>query len=320
MKSFKEYIVESTYKILSHSDLTKRGGDRLDTFISKVKNQEPFLTTAGNVVLNQKEFSGFIDDFKKSGFSADLSAILSATGAPVKVKYPKDFYKTPDFGGKGVGFGTKAEDAYLASFQKEMQQVMENEKIFGIDLLLGKRLVRDIVRIESTPGTPKADFHFIDKDEKEVGWISHKAGKSAKDFQQYGGITHPVLFQSKDVQKFIDDLMAIKPDGLSKGESFWREIKDNTLIRKSVWGVDWGGKRGRNNVDEFHQGVMKLSKQKNVWVITSSHYLINSEIPDGAYDAYLMARYTSERDAFGLQNVRIGVFPKGQKPSTGKII
>lgn len=320
MKSFKAYLQESTYKVLTHNDLTKRGGDRLLVFLSKVKNLEPFLTTAGNVILNQKDFSNYLEDFKKPGFSADLNGILAATGAPVKVKYPKDFYKTPDFGGKGVGFGTKAEDMYLAAFQKEMQKTMEESKVFGLDIMLGKRLVKDIVRIESTPGVPKADFHFIDKDEREVGWISHKAGKSPKDFQQYGGVTHPVLFQSKDVQKFIDDMIALRPDGLKPGESFWREIKDNKLIRKAVWGVDWGGKRGRNNVDEFHQGPMKLSKKKNIWVITSEHYLVNSEIPGGEYDAYLMARYTSERDAFGLQNVRIGVFPKGQKPSTGKIV
>jgi len=320
--NFKEFIFESTvYASLKHNDLTKRNGARLNVFLDKVKNGDPFLTTQGNVIIDKNSFKDATKNnpFNSKGFSAQFNAILDK--GKTTVQYPRDFYKTPEFGGKGVGAGTAAEDMHLGEFQKELANVMKKEKVAAIDMIVGKRKIKNVVAMESTPGVPKADFHLLDLDGNEVAWISHKAGKTSKDFQQYGGVTHPVLQQSKGVQKFIEDVRELRPDGLSKGESFWREVKDTNVIHQSIWGIDFGKKRGRDNVDEFHQGFMKLKKSGKSYKIVSTHHANNGEEPKGEYDAYYVARYQGSRGQFGIQNVRLGVFPKGQKPkSTGEFI
>jgi hypothetical protein len=323
LKSFKTFFLSeaAVYAALKHTDLTKRGGMRLTVFTDKVKNGDPFLTTHGNVIIDKKSFADATESgtFDKKGFSATFQGILDK--GPVKVQYPRDFYKTPDFGGRGVGAGTAAEDMHLSEFQKEMLSVMKKDKVSALDLVVGKRRLKNVTSMESTPGTPKADFHLKDLDGNEVGWISHKAGKTSKDFQQYGGITHPVLQQSKGVQKFIEDVRKLRPNGLDKKESFWREVKDTNVIHQSIWGIDYGKKRGQNNVDEFHQGLMKLKKAGKSYKIVSTHSANNGEEPKGEYDAYYVARYQGTRGQFGIGNVRLGVFPKGQKPkSTGEII
>lgn len=320
--NFKQFFFESAaYAPLKHSDLTKRGGGRLDIFKQKVLNGDPFLTTQGNVIIDKDSFNDAISKrpFNANGFTATFSGTLDK--GKTNVQYPRDFFKTPEFGGKGIGTGTAAEDYHLSEFQKEMQSVMLKDKVSAIDLLIGNRKIKNIVGIDSTPGTPKADFHLIDLDGNEVAWISHKAGKTAKDFQQYGGVTHPVIQQSKEVQQFIDDVRKIRPNGLSKGETFWREVNDKKVIHQSVWGVNYGGKRGRENVDEFHQGLMKLKKIGSFYKIISTHFANNGEEPKGEYDAYYVARYQGDRGQFGIVNVRLGIFPKGQKPkSTGEFI
>ena len=322
LKSFLTFFSESTtFAALKHNDLTKRGGARITIFIDKVKNGDAFLTTHGNVIIDKASFKKETkkNRFDKGGFSAKFNGTLDK--GPIVVQYPRDFYKTPEFGGRGVGAGTAAEDMHLAAFQNEMAKVMKKDKVHTLDLVVGKRRLKNVVSMESTPGTPKADFHIRDLDGNEVAWISHKAGKSAKDFQQYGGITHPVIQQSEGVQRFIKDIMALRPEGLQRKESFWREVIDKKVIHQSIWGVDFGSDRGRNNVDEFHQGKMKLKKSGKSYKIVSNHSANNGEEPKGEYDAYYVARYQGTRGQFGIPNVRLGVFPKGQKPkSTGEII
>jgi len=322
LKTFWLFLNETAvYAALKHNDLTKRGGGRLKVFTDKVKNKDPFLTTQGNVIIDKSSFDKETrkSRFDKGGFSAQFKATLDK--GPTVVQYPRDFYKTPDFGGRGVGAGTAAEDMHLLDFQNEMLKVMKKDKVSAIDLVVNKRRLKNIVAMESTPGTPKADFHLTDLDGNEVGWISHKAGKSSKDFQQYGGITHPVIQQSDGVQRFIKDIAKLRPDGLARKESFWREVIDTKVIHQSIWGIDYGKKPGRNNVDEFHQGLMKLKKSGKSYKIVSTHSANNGEEPTGEYDAYYVARYQGSRGQFGIPNVRLGVFPKGQKPkSTGVII
>lgn len=315
--NFKQFFFESTtYAPLKHSDLTKRGGDRLKVFLDKVNKGDPFLTTQGNVIIDKKSFKDVTKKkpFDSKGFNAQFNGILDK--GKTTVQYPRDFYKTPEFGGKGVGAGTAAEDMHLREFQKELANVMKKAKVATIDMIVGKRRIKNVVAMDSTPGVPKADFHLLDLDGNEVAWISHKAGKSSKDFQQYGGVTHPVIQQSKEVQKFIEDIRDIRPEGLDRGESFWREVKETKVIHQSIWGIDYGKKRGRNNVDEFHQGLMKLKKSGKSYKIVSTHYANNGEEPKGEYDAYYVARYQGARGQFGIENVRLGVFPKGQKPKT----
>ena len=77
-----------------------------------------------------------------------------------------------------------------------------------VNLKIGKNFYQVVVNVESTPGTPKSDFHFRDVNGKMVGFVSHKDGASATAIQQWGGITQnsadePMLAAHPETQAFV---------------------------------------------------------------------------------------------------------------------
>lgn len=311
----------ANYNILQHNDLTKRGGERLNVFKEKIKNGDKFITTKGEVVLDKKQVFS-LDAMNVSGFSATFTGKVK--NAKVKLEYPKDFYKTPEFGGKGAGSGTAAEDRYLTEFRKAIQDEMIKAKKNYLLVKINGRTIH-LADIISTPQTtrraPKADFSLLDENGKQVGWISHKAGSKPTDFQQYGGLSDEAFSNNPEVKKFMDDIIKLYPKGLTSGSSLMRKAKNKDVILKSVYGTDYGKAPGVQNVDEFHQGSMKLSKSGQSYTITSTHKGTNGDIPKGGgYDCIYFARYTSDRGANiagkFIGNARVGVFPLGKAVKT----
>lgn len=324
---------EIQYKILAHNDLTKRGGSRVAIFVEKIKNELPFGTVKGPVKLDKKQKIGnlTVDPkdihymMKGSGFKATFTGKHAETNVKVTVTYPKDFYKTPDFGGKGEGSGTAAEDAELTLFRSELESLLAKLKVPAIKLKIGGRTV-ECAGIISTPNpggrAPKADFSIVDLKGNQVAWISHKAGSKASHFQQYGGLSDDTWYHTNnDAVAFVKDLATLRPEGLSQKESIARVVKDKTGIGRAIYGKDYGkSQRGIHNVDEFHLGNMKLQKKGMVYEITSLHKGLNGDIPDGDFTAIYFARYTSDRGAkFGslfVNKARLGVFAIAKAPKS----
>lgn len=306
----------TTYNRLKHNDLTKRGGYRIDVFHDKVKNGETFLTTKGAMIIDksQAEELKLVVNTKTRGAKMKVNGTVDKRN--VTVEYPGDFFKTPEFGGKGAGSGTAAEDRALTDFRKELESVMAKEKVGALPMIVGGRRVL-VAGIESTPGVPKSDFHLIDDKGEQVAWLSHKDGTKASQFQQYGGLTKDwkkLYANNNDVLSFVRAAREKRPDGLQRGDSFFRYVKDPKVAQYTVWGPDFGGKRGINNVDEFHQGTMTLQKKGQFYEIRSVHKAINGEVPkaasSGDYTAIYVARFTTDRGFPGLPNARVGVFAR----------
>ena len=264
------------------------------------------------------------------GYSDQLDGQEFKSKKKVKVRYSKEFLKTPEFGGKGEGFGTQAEDAHLKMFIKELDAVFVAENQPVIKLKVNGRIVV-CAGIISTPQkgrrAPKSDFSIIDSKKQEVAFISHKAGKKPQDFQQYGGLSDKTFADNKEVIKFMTDLKAEFPEGLKSGQSAFRFVKDKSIISKSVFGFNYGGAPGHENVDEFHQGPMLLKKLPGdaTYEITSLHKGTNgSNVEGDGYRAIYYARYTGDRGARVagqfIENARIGVFPRANATKTAKEI
>lgn len=329
MLRFKQYLREK-YVDLKHSDLTKRGGARTQVFIQKVKDSEPFMTKKGAVVLDKKQLPDIEKGMQTRGYSDDLTGKTTKDKKSTRVKYSKEFLKTPEFGGKGAGAGTAAEDAHLKMFIKELDKVFVKENQPIIKLKINGRTV-ECAGIISTPQrgrrAPKSDFSIIDSQQNEVAFISHKAGKKPSDFQQYGGLSDKAFADNKEVIKFIKDLKKEFPEGLKSGQSAFRFVKDKKIINMSVYGLDVGKAPGIDNVDEFHQGPMLLRKLPGdaTYEITSTHKgTSGSNVEGDGYAAIYYARYTGDRGARVagefIDNARIGVFPRANAAKTAKEI
>lgn len=321
MLKFKSFIQEKAmpYNELKMSDITRRG--RSPIVIDKIKNGKTFLAKRGDFIVDKdseatKAFITQIDSPPRA-YKAKLTGTLN--GTPAELTFPNDFLKDASLGGKGAGSGTAAEDAALTAFRNELENVIEKTGESEINMKVGGRLVR-VSGIESTPGTPKSDFHLVDAAGVEVAWLSHKDGTKASQFQQYGGLTadwNRHYANNKDVLDFIDAVKKERPTGLKRGDSLFRFVKDKKVSQLTIWGPDYGRARGRNNVDEFHQGTMTLKKVGRNYEIQSIHKETNGRISgragSGNYTPIYVARFTSDRGfskGGGIKNARIGVFAR----------
>lgn len=321
---------------LRHSDLIKRGPDRLDNFIDMVKEGKFILTKKGLVKLDSIQDikqgkmnpEGLRELMLRSGFSSTFKGVTDG-GKRIEIQYPKDFLKIPEFGGKGAGFGTAAEDRYLKKFQENLQEVLEKEKVPYINLKINGRVVQ-CANVISTPKgltrrDPKADFIIVDINGNYVGFLSHKAGTKPTDFQQYGGLSDEAFSNNMEVKQFINDVILKYPNGLSSGVSVKRKIKNKEIILKSIYGIDYGKSPGVQNVDEFHQGYMTLQKMGKDYVINSTHKGVNGEqVKAFGYDPIYYARYTTDRGAkignLFLGKARVGVFASAKAAKTAEEI
>lgn len=313
MKRFKSYLKESSiqWTPLQHSDFTKylkRGNSkRFDIFLDKIKNKKEFLTTKGDVIIKGPPLDR--EEFAKDRFTREFDTNRG------KVFYPGDFYKTPEFGGKGKDSQVAAENKALNFFRKELDKAMSENEGGAVELIIGGRVVR-CTGIDQPKGTPKADFYIIDDMGDQVAWISHKAGSKSSDFQQYGGLTDKgtggVFQRNKQVLAFVEKIKELYPEGMKSGNSVFRKIKMNgdgkDIALRSIYGIDYGKARGLNNIDEFHQGDMKLKKKGKYYMIKSAHSAENGFIPKDDYRCILYARYTQNMHHFGIRDCRTGIF------------
>lgn len=308
-----------TWKNLKHNDLRK-DQSRSDMFLSKIKSEEEFLTTKGLVKIDKKEYDEFVTGMTTSGFSKKVKTNKGF------IQYPHQFYKTGEFGGRGKGSGVAAENAALKIAQANLEKVLSKEKDPYITLKIGKRTVQctDIISTPNPGGRdPKSDFAILDLKRNMVAHISHKAGRNASGFQQYGGVTD--LPNESEIENFVKDVLKIKPNGLEGGDTFYRKLKSNKIANKSIYGVDYGSSKVTiNNVDEFHQGTMNFVKRGNSYIITSLHKGKSGDVPrNNPYEPILVARYNRRAGRYGslnLPNSRIGIFPMAKVSRNAKEI
>lgn len=322
MLRFKHYLLEKAmYKHLTAGELLKPGREgRGTTIIDKINGNEEFLLKGGGTVRLKKD-PKVIADFKSALDRADSAGLnnFQFPGQDGKTYKLNNFLKSPEFGGKPAGSGTRAEDAALSAFKKELFGVLQKENVPFIYLKIGNRTEK-VSEIASTPGTPKSDFHMMDPTGKEVFWISHKKGRKANDFQQYGGMVE--IQNEPEVKAFVKDLQATlakehgDPNKFPMKTGYYRPVKSKSVMMKTLFGKDYrsGKATGRQNIDVLYQGPMTLKKIKNgdtpTYEIRSNHTMFHSEIPRGDYQAYYYVRPEQAKNQFGVKGGRFFIVSK----------
>tara|TARA_B100001287_G_scaffold253642_1_gene236468 strand:- start:2143 stop:3147 length:1005 start_codon:yes stop_codon:yes gene_type:complete len=322
MLRFKQFILEKDmYKHLTAGELLKPGREgRGMTVIKKINDNEEFLLKGGGTVRIKKD-AALVKDFK-TALEKGEAAVLNKfefPGQDGKTYKLNNFLKSPEFGGKGSGSGTRAEDAALSAFKKELYNVLNKENVPFIYLKIGKRTEK-VSEIASTPGTPKSDFHMMDPTGKEVFWISHKKGRKANDFQQYGGMVE--IQNEAEVKQFVKDLKATLQKEHGDANKFpmktgyYRPVKNKLVQMKTLFGKDYrtGKASGRQNIDVLYQGPMTLKKIKSgdtpTYEIRSNHTMFHGDLTRGDYQAYYYVRPEQAKNQFGVKGGRFFIVSK----------
>lgn len=302
---------------LSASELRKYDW-RPEVFIRKIQEQSPFEVSGGKKVILIMPKNG--KKILESGSTQELNAIRFADTEGNIFKL-SDFVKNQEFGGKGERGGTAKEDRALASLRDQINKAKKKQKTSTINVRIGNKTYK-VFDAASTPGTPKSDFHLLDINGKEIVWISHKDGKTEKDFQQWGGMSQrsePTIFSHPEVQKFIKDLDNLYPDGLPNATTLARKIKDNKLKSMSVYGNEFGSAFSRQNVTITLQGDVILEESGKSYKLTAYHAHLNGEELHGGYEPCFMAIYKGDRSDFGIKGTRVVIAPMGCRKITNFI-
>lgn len=184
-------------------------------------------------------------------------------------------------------------------------------------------------KFDKVDGTPKADFKIVDDKHEPFIFISHKDGKSAKDFQQYGGISNSDIRNHREVQDFLNKIKTIATDFAELpvgGREFAVVIKDPKLAGMSIFGADAGTNFGLNNVHIVMQGDIILDPIKTevgdgcYTLNASGHVLLNPALTgnklamsdNDPYWPVLYVRYTEgQGGGYGFKNARFMIWPLG---------
>jgi hypothetical protein len=295
---------------LSAAELLKPGREyRVDVIIRKLAEGSPFELVIGSKqkFVNSREVVALLN--KRTSIAFNTVRFTDFNGKIYKLT---DLKKTSEFGGKGEGSGTAKEDMQLKLLKEQIAFAKRQEARSTIKVRVNNTTY-DVADAVTTPGTPKSDFHLVDLNGKEVVWISHKDGSRPNDFQQWGGISQskePTIANHPETKKFVEDLKRKYPGGLPPATSLYRTIQDKRLKMLSVYGNQFGGMLGQQNVSILLQGPVKLVKQGQYYKLTSNHVHYNGDSVDaGGFEPVLMAIYKGDRSDAGVKGTRIVIMP-----------
>ena len=280
------------------------------------KNKEPFDLVDGSkkVFIPNKEIIGIVE----RGVNPSALTKLGLVTSDGNIYAFSKLEKTKEFGGKGAGFGTTKEDIELTSLQEQILALKSKLKSATVPIRVGNKTY-NIAGAASTPGTPKSDFHLVDNDGKECVWISHKDGRSAKDIQQWGGMTEAAIKNLPEIKKFAKDVFD-KFDGvIPRATTVARKIKDSGLKNLSVYGVDYGKSLGQQNVSILIQGPVKLILFGKSYKFASNNIHLNGDSITGEFEPVLMAMYKGDRNNFNVRGARFAIQGIGSRKITEMI-
>lgn len=284
-------------------------------FVKKLKEKDPFEITGGKKVT--LVYAKGVEKVLEKGTNKELGDLRFTDGKGGVYKL-SDFVKNKDFGGKGAGSGTAKEDRALSSLIDQLNAAKKKEGKAEIPVRIGGKTYK-VAEAISTPGTPKSDFHFVDATGKEVVWMSHKDGKTEKDFQQWGGLSQraePLLYNHKETQKFVKDMIAMFPNGIPNATTVARKIKDRQLKMMSVYGNEYGKAFSRQNTTLMLQGDIVLKKSGSSYTVSAYHTHDNGEDMEGGYEPVFMAIYKGDRSDMGIKGARVVIAPFGCRKIT----
>jgi len=226
---------------------------------------------------------------------------------------------------------------FNSTLEREIEKEIKNPRSTidklcpGLTIKIGSFIFDGVVGVNKVSGTPKADLALVackNKKLVEVAYISHKKGSSAKDFQQYGGLSKDagdIIFNDTLVKEYIRALKENVGETASSGQSFYRVISSDlsgkNLVGRSVYGPEWSSGNRSYNENSIHcifQGDPTLQKQGNIYNLHASGALHTSKDITWAFNGNFKAvfastfragRSTVSSEGIKINFLRTGIYP-----------
>jgi hypothetical protein len=296
---------------LSPSELAKR--NNFNIFLNRIRIGKDFILSESNgtkvkldkSILKELTTLSHFERFK-SGRSIMLPTI---SGQYISLT---QIFKDSEFSGRTQAT-TAQEDAQIVRINQQLNAIFDKLGTEIIPLKVGTTIYQ-VGLCESTPGTPKCDFHFRGVS-GYVGHVSHKAGDGPKAFQQWSGTSQrvePLIYNHPETQAFINTLKEMFPNGMPAATTVGRKIQDENLKKMAVYGSGYGGVKGESNVDVTMQGILSIQNRGRYYELTcSGHKLNNGDRISGNYEPVFLGVYKGDRSDHGIKGARLIIQPIG---------
>lgn len=317
-------------KYLSPAEMRKYAW-RPVVFLKKLKDREPFEVKGGKKVL--LAYQRGVDKILLNGTREQLMALRFTTIPPsiliqlndivitadFAASYRlSDLVKTREFGGRNNVL--QQERFALASLAQQIEDAKTRLGVATIPIRIGTKTFQ-VSQVRETPKlngvSQKADFEFIDVEGHAIAWVSHKKGKRPDDFNQWGGMSEkyePKIYNTREVQQFIKACAAAFPDGIPPASTAVRRIKSKQIRMMSVYGSEYGGPKGPQNVNVVLQGDIKLTRAGSAYRLDAFHVHLNGEEVTGAFEPVFQLAYKNDRSNLGVKHARAAIAPyKGRR-------
>jgi hypothetical protein len=298
---------------LSLKELSKR--NNFYVFAKRIAIGQGFYVINNDklVVLHPNILENIIDIQDLNKYKINNSIVLpTIDGEVIKLS---SLYKDSEFANRTQN-STARQDAEIFNLSLMMDTIKEQTEKDYVTI----KIINNVYHVKSIKvlgDKSKADFCFMDLDNKRVGFVSHKYGTSPKDFQQWSGTSkrfQNLIADHPETISFISDLKNLFKDGCPRASTVARKIIDPELKKVAVFGNEFGLKFSKDNVEAVMQGELALEPSGEGFLLSGSHYTIpNGELPLYGYDPVFMAVHKKDRADHWIPNCRVTINPIGSR-------
>ena len=304
---------------LSIRELSKR--NNFDIFVRRISIGQGFylVDTDDIVFLSDSMLNNIYDISDLESFKTNGSIVFpTVDGKTVKLS---NLYKDSSFSNRSQ-YTTQHQDSEVVNLARTIEEIKRKSGRDYVSIGIGQSTY-DVTGISLSTVGSKSDFNFIDVQGKPVGFISHKYGQSPKDFQQWSGTSlrfQKDIFHDLETKDFIETLSSLYPSGFPSATTVARKINSEKLKNIAMFGNDFGGAFGNNNVEVIMQGRLSLRNSGNYYSLLSSHYtILNGQLPEFGYEPVFMAIHKRDRADHKIINCRVTINPIGNRKVTSFI-
>lgn len=252
--------------------------------------------------LSAEDFTNKIKDL----YSTDVEIIEPTKPGSESSKFPTFKFNVGDDEikivlAKGIIAGEEGERKQETTINAQIEQ--EGTITLELTDIEGKKhYVEGVNKFTKVPGNKKADFVFTSEGDGNI-YVQHKS----PSHQQMSGT---VKFGGKysELNEFIEEVRK-KVKGSPEGrlmKPMFKPITDPELKKLAVYGEQDGT---ANGVQVYAVGDLGLEGEGKVKKLTAKRIYVYPEMPEGEDAPVLGATYRTDRNQYGIPNVRFGVYP-----------
>ena len=222
---------------LSMKELSKR--NNFNIFVKRIAiGQGFYFVGIDELIILDPSILLNIEDLNGLNYYKEKKSILLPTKNGNRVKLT-DLYKDSEFSNRSQNTTIK-QDLEVYSLNNKLQEIKKRTNKQYVNVRLNN-IIHPVVSVVDSSFKHKSDFNFIDINGNDIFYISHKDGRTPKDFQQWSGTSKKFqksIFEHPETQSFISTIKTMGFE-LPRATTIARRINSDFLKQMAIYGYEF---------------------------------------------------------------------------------